>query len=189
HAAVVQKWFGGGSGGLTQTLHRDTGGNPKSRIVLDDKQTYRGELTFKFTIDSSGSISGKGTGKYTAADWSLSGTNGDKGPISCTPTITAKPFTVLVSGQKTGGVITLNLQLPDAKETNVDTPCPTNDFVAFASTTTRLAQSLQYSSNGAIKFTNLASGTPDNYTATLEPPNEDCTRGDVTSCPVEHLWG
>src|SRR5439155_8518421 len=85
HAAAVQKWFGGRSGGLTQTLQRDTGGNPKSRIVLDDKQTYRGELTFKFTIDSSGSISGKGTGKYTAADWSLSGTNGDKGPISCTP--------------------------------------------------------------------------------------------------------
>lgn len=185
----VEHWSGGGSGGLVQERHRDTGGDPKSRIVSDDHQAYKGTIDFKFTIDASGEITGSGKGKYYEAEWTLSGQNGDKGPIGCSPTITAKAFKVDVSGFRRNGAITLSLRLPDAQESNVDTPCPTNDFIAFGGTSQRLDESLAYSGGRAIKFKNLVTGSPDSYTATLEPPDEDRSGGDITKWTVQHFWG
>lgn len=186
--AAGEKWFGGGAGGLMQTKHRDTGGDPKTRIVSDDNQAYRGTIDFKFTIDGSGSISGAGKGKYYEATWSLSGTNGDKGPIQCDPTITAKSFTVEVSGQRKNGVITLNLRLPDAEESSVDTPCPDENYTAYGGTTHRLDDSLALVGGRAFTFNTPVTGMADQYSVSPSK-DEDKSGGDYSVYSIQHFWG
>src|SRR5207302_5900787 len=103
------------------------------------------------TVDKFGQISGRGTGQYTQLSWSLSGTNGSNGNFSCTPTVSANPFAVDVSGQMKARVVTLQLSLPSAQETNEETDCGAK-FKANATRTTKIPDSLRKVGGGSIKF-------------------------------------
>ena len=137
---------------MVQAKHKDTGGDPANRLVLDDDQMYYGRFTFRFTVSPSGVVQGRGKGEYAEASWTLSGRNGDKGSISCSPELTAAPFKVQVSGSvSTSGAIDLDLFLVNAEESSVDTPCG-GDFTAFGSTTQKLKDSLATVGGDAVVF-------------------------------------
>lgn len=112
---------GTADGGFEQTRHRDTGSGT-AHLVLDDTLIVRASLTFQFDVDSSGNVKGTGTGEYSQATWTVSGTRGGN-PVSCSPTVSTGPFTVVVTGSMRGGLVTLRFDLPDAQETTSAVDC------------------------------------------------------------------
>lgn len=134
-------WKVTGQGGRVQTRHRDDGGDPKTRVTLDDTQTYKGRVEFTLILRGDGDFSHTGTGTYSEATWHLQGTNGDHGSFSCDPTVsTNSPFDVKVSGYSSQGAASLHMTL-SAQESNQDTDCGA-DFTAYGGTSSYLADSL-----------------------------------------------
>jgi hypothetical protein len=157
-ASAADTWQGTATGVQDRVRHHDEQTSPN--VVWDDQQHYQVELTFSFTIDDTGLISGTGAGRYTAARWHIAGVNEDaandnppKDPhFDCTPPITGDPFDVLLSGNATADAVTLQILIPDASEVGADYDCGA-DFTGFASTTHYMAESLQDAGGGALSFT------------------------------------
>jgi Ca2+-binding RTX toxin-like protein len=156
-ASAAETWRGTATGVQDRIRHHDEQTSPN--VVWDDHQHYEVELSFSFTIDETGVISGEGAGQYTAARWHIAGVNEDaangtppKDPhFDCSPRITADPFDVLLAGNATADTVTLQLLIPDATETSEEYDCGA-DFVLFASTSDYMAESLGEVGGDALSF-------------------------------------
>ena len=138
-AAPVLSGAGSAEGGLQQIRKHDTQ-TSKNRLISDENLTLRASLSFTFGVASDGTLTGTGTGQYTQAGWSLTGTRGGA-PFSCSLMLVTSPFTVTVTGKMRGGDISIRLILPDAREVVPRTDCGAGYIVA-AQTTTALNGSL-----------------------------------------------
>ncbi len=126
---------------------------------------YQVELSYSFSV-SHGVVTGTGNGYYTDAHWHLSGVNGKEGSFDCEPPVTGEPFKVEVSGQASGHDVLLDLAIPDATETNEDTPCGAN-YTAYATSSHFMAESLEAVGGDAL---HLSSDAP--TSKTLEKTSE-----------------
>jgi Ca2+-binding RTX toxin-like protein len=156
-ASAAETWRGTATGVQDRVRHHDEQTSPN--VVWDDQQHYGVELSFSFTIDDTGVISGTGDGRYTAARWHIAGINEDavnddppKDPhFDCSPPITGEPFDVLLTGHADADTVTLGFLLLDASETSGDYDCGA-DFTGFASTSTYMAESLSDVGGDELSF-------------------------------------
>ena len=130
-------WSGTADGVRHTDAHSDSGGVTSTSI-----EVYKAVLSFRFTVGSGGSVTGTGTGHYTAASWHLSGVNGSNGSFDCMPPISTNTFKVSVAGSESAGELILSLAIPDATETNQDYDCGA-DYTGYASTSHDMTQSLK----------------------------------------------
>ncbi len=144
-AAIGSPHVAGAAGGLWQGtaegIRVDYGHSESGNVTSSSASNYQVELTFSFSADSSGQISGGGHGTYTDAHWHLSGVNGDKGSFNCQPPISAEPFDVVVGGHLSGDAGTLTLGIPGATETNEDFKCGA-DYTGYATSSQLMRESL-----------------------------------------------
>jgi Ca2+-binding RTX toxin-like protein len=183
-------WQGTATGVQNRTRHHDDQTSPN--VVWDDSQHYQVRLQFTFTIDSGGTITGKGTGSYDAATWHIAGVNEhaaqDNPPkdphFSCDPPITGKPFKVVVGGSATANRVTLSLAIPEAAEVGDDYDCGA-DFTGFASTSHYMTQSLTDVGGNSISFDRSSPHVP---TLTRDVPiNTGKSVGHAVSTWTIHL--
>ena len=74
-------------------------------------------------------LTGSGKGSYTSATWHLFVTD-STGTYTCDIPIQTNQYAVKVTGKAVGPRIRLALSLPDALDTNDDTPC--GDYTAYS---------------------------------------------------------
>jgi Ca2+-binding RTX toxin-like protein len=156
-ASGAELWRGTATGVQDRVRHHDEQTSPN--VVWDDQQHYAVELSFSFTIDDTGVISGEGAGRYTAARWHIAGINEEaatadppKDPhFDCSPPIAAEPFDVLLAGDATADTVTLQLLIPDATETSEEYDCGA-DFVLFSSASQYMADSLRDVGGDELSF-------------------------------------
>src|SRR5213592_4783014 len=72
-ATAAGTWHGTATGTQVRTRHHDDHTSPN--LTWDDGQNYGVVLSFSFSIDSGGAISGTGSGHYTDARWHIVGVN------------------------------------------------------------------------------------------------------------------
>src|SRR5439155_19648853 len=72
---------------------------------------------------------GSGKGSYTSAPWHLVVTD-SAGTLTCDIPIQTNQYSVKVTGKAVGTRLRLALSLPDAQDTNDDTPC--GDYTAYS---------------------------------------------------------
>ena len=135
-------YTGKASGGLTWQEHRASqDANPTPSVVVDQNGEDKGAFTFSFTVDrKTGKVIGKGKGSYTSATWHLAVTD-SAGAFTCDIPIQTNQYAVKVTGKAVGSRITLALSLPDAQDTNDDTPC--GDYTAYSTPGNSLDYSLK----------------------------------------------
>lgn len=160
-----------------------------------NRSSYAGHFSYSFSINQYGIITGSGVGAFDSATWHLQGSGDDTGEnYNCDPPVATSGFTVDVSGSVENGVAHVRFSLVDAVETNDRMECQ-NGFIASASTTNYLADSLQAVQPGGELLVNLSNpnignlvhseGTVDtrkidstwNITITPPPPPEDIGGG------------
>jgi hypothetical protein len=124
-------YTGKASGGLVWQEHRvSQDANPTPSVVVDQNGEDKGVFTFSFTVDrKTGKVTGSGKGSYTSATWHLVVTDSG-GTFTCDVPIHANRYAVKVTGRVLGSRIRLALSLPDALDTNDDTPC--GDYTAYS---------------------------------------------------------
>ena len=127
--------------GTAEGIRVDYGQSQSGDVTSSSASNYQVELSFSFSVGSSGQISGAGHGSYTDAHWHLSGVNGNKGSFDCEPPVSAEPFAVQVGGHVNGDQGTLTLGIPDATETNEDFKCGA-DYTGYATTSHLMPESL-----------------------------------------------
>lgn len=103
---------GTATGGVVQMRHYVSS---DGSVVADDTSTYRGTFTFTFRVRANGTITGHGSGRYSAVAWHETGTI-DGASFSCDAPKTASAFSVSVGGRVASGVVHLSLRLPAAAE-------------------------------------------------------------------------
>jgi Ca2+-binding RTX toxin-like protein len=183
-ASGADVWRGTATGVQDRVRHHDEQTSPN--VVWDDQQHYEVELSFSFTIDDMGVISGEGAGRYTAARWHIAGVNEEaatavppKDPhFDCSPPIAADPFDVLLAGDATADTVTLQLLIPDAIETSEESDCGA-DFVLFASASDYMAESLREVGGDALSFARARPTVP--ALVTDEPIDTVDTTGNAHS--------
>jgi Ca2+-binding RTX toxin-like protein len=156
-ASGADVWRGTATGVQDRVRHHDEQTSPN--VVWDDQQHYEVELSFSFTIDEQGVISGDGDGRYTAARWHIAGVNEDAANgtpptdphFDCAPPISADPFDVLIAGDATADTVTLQLLIPDAAEISEDYDCGA-DFELFPSASQYMAESLHDVGGDELSF-------------------------------------
>ena len=124
-------YTGKASGGLVWKEHRESqDANPTPSVVVDQNGEDKGVFTFSFTVDrKTGKVTGKGKGNYTSATWHLAVTD-SAGTFTCDIPIQTNEYAVKVTGKAVGTRIRLALSVPDALDTNDDTPC--GDYTAYS---------------------------------------------------------
>ena len=124
-------YTGKASGGLDWQEHRvSQDANPTPSVVVDQNGEDKGVFTFSFTLDrKTGKVTGSGKGSYTSATWHLVVTDSG-GTFTCDVPIQPNRYAVKVTGRVLGSRIRLALRLPDALDTNDDTPC--GDYTAYS---------------------------------------------------------
>jgi hypothetical protein len=124
-------YTGKASGGLTWQEHRvSQDANPTPSVTVDQNGEDTGAFTFSFTVDrKTGKVTGSGKGSYTSATWHLTVTD-TTGTFTCDIPIQTNTYAVKVTGKAVGSRIKLALSLPDALDTNDDTPC--GDYTAYS---------------------------------------------------------
>jgi hypothetical protein len=122
---------GKATGGLVWQEHRvSQDANPTPSVVVDQSGEDKGVFTFSFMVDrKTGKVTGKGKGSYTSATWHLVVTD-PAGTFTCDVPIRTSAYLVKVTGKAVGSRIFLALSLPDAEDTNDDTPC--GDYTAYS---------------------------------------------------------
>jgi len=159
------------TGGVLQTRHYvSTDGT----VVADDTSTYRGTFTFSFRVRANGTITGSGSGRYTAVSWHETGTIGGAA-FSCDAPKTANPFTVSVGGHVAQGVAHISLRLPAATEVlAADVDCGQGHTLVHG-TTTYLRDSLTAAGGANVRWKEGRTATVhltkhEDYTASAAPP-------------------
>jgi hypothetical protein len=124
-------YTGKASGGLVWQEHRvSQDANPTPSVVVDQNGEDKGVFTFSFKVDrKTGKVTGSGKGSYTSATWHLVVTD-LAGTFTCDVPIQTNRYAVKVTGRTLGSRIRLALTLPDALDTNDDTPC--GDYTAYS---------------------------------------------------------
>ena len=124
-------YTGRATGGLDWQEHRASqDANPTPSVVVDQNGEDKGVFTFSFTVDrKTGKVTGSGKGSYTSATWHLTVTD-SAGTASCDVPIQTNRYLVRVTGKASGSRIRLALSLPNAQDTNDDTPC--GDYTAYS---------------------------------------------------------
>src|SRR5919197_3964972 len=137
-------YTGRATGGLDWQEHRASqDANPTPSVVVDQNGEDKGVFTFSFTVDrKTGKVTGSGKGSYTSATWHLVVTD-SAGTFTCDIPIQANRYAVKVTARAVGSRIKLTLSLPDALDTNDDTPC--GDYTAYSTP----GNSLDYALNRA----------------------------------------
>ena len=172
-------WHGTAEGILVDDS-KSHSGNPPDDLVISSVDNYQVELSFSFSVDSSGTIAGTGNGFYTDAHWHLEGHNGKNGDFSCDPPVDGKRFPVVVTGHANGNAATLSLAIPDATETNDKYDCGA-DFSGFATTSNYMADSLALVGGGNL---NISLTQPTSLTL---PKTVSTSSGGATKSHV-HIW-
>ena len=188
-------WTGTAHGAVADFVHRDNRSpDPNTHIVSDGPSLYGADLSYQFTIDSGGGISGSGKGSYTLATWHLVGTNGRYGRFDCSPPVKGSPFTVSVSGTATGtanrpnSTLHLVFQLSGAQETNADYNCGAR-YTGFATSTTHISDSLQAVQGGqGLTFVNAAGATAAVTLSTTLTKREGPTTSGEFTISTESRW-
>jgi hypothetical protein len=124
-------YTGKATGGLDWQEHRvSQDANPTPSVVVDQNGEDKGVFTFSFTVDrKTGKVTGSGKGTYTSATWHLVVTD-SAGTFTCDVPIQTNAYVVKVTGKAVGSRISLALGLPNAEDTNDDTPC--GDYTAYS---------------------------------------------------------
>jgi hypothetical protein len=124
-------YTGKATGGLVWQEHRvSQDASPTPSVVVDQNGEDKGVFTFSFTVDrKTGKVTGSGKGSYTSATWHLVVTD-SAGTFTCDVPIQTNQYAVKITGKATGGRIKLALTLPNAQDTNDDTPC--GDYTAYS---------------------------------------------------------
>ncbi|MGA2452436.1 MAG: hypothetical protein ABSG93_02865 [Solirubrobacteraceae bacterium] len=128
--------------GTAEGIRVDHGELQSDEVTSTSDAYYLVDLSFFFSVNRAGDASGGGSGFYTDAHWHLSGVNGKEGSFDCEPPVSGEPFSVEVSGQRSGHELLLNLAIPDATETNEDYDCGAN-YTGFATSSHYMAESLE----------------------------------------------
>jgi Ca2+-binding RTX toxin-like protein len=165
-----------------QTDNQDP--DPAKRLTVNNRSTYHGTFTARFTVDPAGNVRGSGSGSYDAAVWHLEGINGANGGFSCDPAITTTNFTVSVSGRVDNGKLRIRFALADAQERNDDYDCGAG-FTGFATTSTYLPESLVAVQDALPEKTIVAAITSPSVGALTARNVENLTDGTRT---VESNW-
>ena len=142
-------YTGRASGGLVWKEHRESqDANPTPSVVVDQNGEDKGVFTFSFTVDrKTGKVTGKGRGSYTSATWHLVVTD-SAGTSTCDIPIQTNQYSVKVTGKAVGTRLRLALSLPDAQDTNDDTPC--GDYTAYSTPGNSLDYSLKNAGGRAL---------------------------------------
>jgi hypothetical protein len=151
-------YTGKASGGLTWQEHRvSQDANPAPSVTVDQNGEDKGVFTFSFTVDrKTGKVTGSGKGSYTSATWHLTVTD-TTGTFTCDIPIHTNTYAVKVTGRAVGSRIRLALSLPDALDTNDDTPC--GDYTAYSTPGNSLDYALK-SAGGRTLNVSKASPAP-----------------------------
>jgi hypothetical protein len=149
-------YTGKASGGLVWKEHRESqDAAPTPSVVVDQNGEDKGAFTFAFTVDrKTGKVTGKGKGSYTSATWHLVVTD-SAGTFTCDVPIQTNQYSVKVTGRAAGSRLKLALSLPDALDTNDDTPC--GDYTAYSTPGNSLDYSLK---NAGGRVVNVSKTRP-----------------------------
>jgi hypothetical protein len=149
-------YTGSARGGLDWQEHRvSQDANPTPSVVVDQNGEDKGVFTFSFTVDrKTGKVTGTGKGSYTSATWHLQVTD-SAGAFTCDIPIQTNHYLVKVTGKAVAGRIKLALSLPNAQDTNDDTPC--GDYTAYSTPSNSLDYALK--SAGGRKL-NVSKASP-----------------------------
>jgi len=128
--------------GTAEGIRVDHGQLQSDEVTSSSVDNYQVELSFFFSVNGHGEVSGGGSGYYTDAHWHLFGVNGKEGSFDCEPPVSAEAFKVEVSGHRSGHEALLTLAISDATETNEDYDCGAN-YTGFATTTHLMSESLE----------------------------------------------
>ena len=150
-------YTGKATGGLVWQEHRASqDANPTPSVVVDQNGEDKGVFTFSFTVDrKTGKVTGKGKGSYTSATWHLVVTD-SAGTFTCDIPIQTNQYSVRVTGKAVGSRIKLALSLPDALDTNDDTPC--GDYTAYSTPGNSLDYSLKNAGGRALNVSRTSPG-------------------------------
>jgi hypothetical protein len=137
------------TGGMTWQEHRESqDANPTPSVVVDQNGEDKGAFAFSFTVDrKTGKVVGSGKGGYTSATWHLTVTD-SAGTNTCDIPIQTNQYAVKVTGKAVGTRLKLALGLPDARDTNDDTPC--GDYTAYSTPGNSLDYSLKNAGGRAL---------------------------------------
>ncbi len=141
--------------GTAEGIRVDHGELHSDEVTSSSATNYQVELSFSFSVRKDGEVTGSGSGYYTDAHWHLSGVNGKEGSFDCEPPVSANQFGVQVSGHKSGHEVLLALAIPDATETNENTPCGGN-YTAFETTSHYMAESLDVVGGNEVHLSSTA---------------------------------
>lgn len=180
-------------GGVVRTTTKDNHAtNPEDVFKSTSVSKQTGVIDFYFEVNSDGSITpvGTPTGRYEELSWHLNGVNGEAtfdeetgittgGEFDCTPPVTGADFTPEVSGTATDTRMVINVDLPDASETNEEMDCG-GGFMAYATTSQYLRESLTFCGAFRRPYTVIQTGA-----CRKSPPPEVVGNTERMS---EHSW-
>jgi len=151
-------YTGSARGGMDWQEHRvSQDANPTPSVTVDQNGEDKGVFTFSFTVDrKTGKVTGSGKGSYTSATWHLVVTD-SAGTFTCDIPIQTNHYLVKVTGKAVGSRIKLALTLPNAQDTNADTPC--GDYTAYSTPSNSLDYALK-SAGGRTLNISKASPAP-----------------------------
>jgi hypothetical protein len=172
-------WHGVGEG-VDIDLGHSSSGAPPNTLDSTSASNYQVELSFTFSVNQAGKVSGTGSGSYTDAHWQLSGRNGKHGSFRCEPPISAPSFAVEVGGHTSGGQMYLSLSMPGAVETNADYECGA-DYSGYATTTHLMTRSLSLVGGDDLSF-------PLSAPSSLTRQQQTSSGGGNTSEDDQHIW-
>jgi Ca2+-binding RTX toxin-like protein len=157
--APASTWRAVIDGGFARTTTYDDGSaDPEVHVASTTRETYRASIIATFAVDVDGTVTGSGTGRYTAAAWHVEGTSGSASSFACDPPVTAPPFKVQITGTATASAVVLDVRL-GASESTPDFQCGT-DYVLFAAQSTYLADSWRLVGGNALRFAPTAPALP-----------------------------
>jgi len=166
--------------GTAEGIRVDGGQLTSGEVSSSSAANYQVELSFFFSVNSHGQLSGGGSGYYTDAHWHLSGVNGKEGTFGCEPPVSAAPFKVDVSGHRSGHELLLDLAIPGASESNEAYNCGAN-YTGFATTSHYMSESLEVVGGNKLHISSIAPTS-----RTLEKTEET---GDPENMKTHvHIW-
>jgi hypothetical protein len=144
-------------GGIDWQEHRASqDANPTPSVVVDQSGEDKGVFSFSFTVDrKTGKVTGTGRGRYTSATWHLQVTD-SAGTATCDIPIQTNHYLVKVTGKAAGSRIKLALSLPNAQDTNDDTPC--GDYTAYSTPSNSLDYSLKAAGGRKLNVSKASPG-------------------------------
>jgi hypothetical protein len=166
--------------GTAEGIRVDDGQLQSGEVTSSSLDNYQVELSFFFTVNGHGEVSGGGSGYYADAHWHLFGVNGKEGSFDCEPPVSADAFKVDVSGHRSGHEVLLALAIHDATETNEDYDCGAN-YTGFATTTHLMSESLEVVGGNELHVSTTA---PTSLTL-----QKTVNSGDAEDSHVDtHIW-